>query len=93
MLRKSLRVEHVCEITNLSSLFQAGRCATAAPGGWSEQPGGAQKGSHTRQVPHLILPQVPTGGNSAAHAARGREGVGLAVTAAGINQKQIKPLR
>lgn len=65
----------------LSSLFQAGRCATATPGGWSEQPGGAQKGSHARQISHLILAQVPPGGNAAAHAARGWEGVGLAVAA------------
>lgn len=81
----------VCEMTNLSALFQAGRGAAAAPGGWSKQAGGTQNArSYTRQTPHLILPQVSPGGNAAAYTARGWEGVGLTVTAAGMRQAEIE---
>lgn len=74
-------------MTNLSALFQAGRGAAAAPGGWSEQAGGTQKArSYTRQTPHLILAQVSPCGNAAAYTARGWEGVGLTVAAAGMKQ-------
>ncbi len=78
-------------MTDLSSLLQAGRGAAAASGGWSEQAGGTQKdGSDTRQTPHLILAQVPPGGNAAAYASRSWEGVGLTVTTAEIKKNKKK---
>lgn len=76
-------------MTHLSSLLQASRGATAASGGWSKQAGGTQKdGSDTRQTPHLILAQVPPGGNAAAYAPRGWEGAALTVTTAEIKIKK-----
>lgn len=70
-------------VTDLSALFQASRGAAAAPWGWSEQASASQRDrSYAGQTAHLILPQVPPGGDATAYTACGREGVGLTVTTA-----------